>query len=102
MNSLYHKIAITSVCTALSFTLGTNQEAKAVTFTLTAPRFVVRGNSEFGGVWVSNGDSSGISITDSPYAYDYDNFVTRAFYEFNLGNLSLAPDSVISRAFFNV
>jgi hypothetical protein len=102
MNSLYHKIAIASICTALSFTLGANQKAKAVTFTLTDPGFVVEGNSEFGGVWVSTGDSSGLSITDSPYVYGYDNSVARAFWEFNIGNLSLAPDTVISRAFFNV
>jgi hypothetical protein len=34
-NNLYHKVAVASVCTALSFTLGANKEAKAATFTLT-------------------------------------------------------------------
>jgi hypothetical protein len=29
MNNFYHKLAVTSVFTALSFTLGTNKEAKA-------------------------------------------------------------------------
>jgi hypothetical protein len=101
MNSFYHKIAIVSVCTALTFTLGANQEAKAVTFTLTAPRFLVQGNSEFGGIEVITGDYSGPSIEYNASRYSgYSG--TRAFYEFNIGNLSLAPDTVISRAFFNV
>jgi hypothetical protein len=34
MNNLYHKVAVASVCTALSFALGANEEAKAATFTL--------------------------------------------------------------------
>jgi hypothetical protein len=34
MNSLYHKVAVASVFTALSFTLGANKEAKAATITL--------------------------------------------------------------------
>jgi hypothetical protein len=101
MNSLYHKIAVASVCTALSFTLGANQEAKAATFTLTAPRFLVQGNSERGGIEVLDSNYLGPSIENySDYGYDYTG--TRAFYEFNIGYLSLAPDTVISRAFFNV
>jgi hypothetical protein len=34
MNNLYHKVAVASVFTALSFTLGANKEAKAATFSL--------------------------------------------------------------------
>src|SRR4028118_20514 len=102
MNSLYHKIAIASVCTVLSFTWGANQEAKAATFTLSAPRFVIQGNSELGGIEVYNDNYSGPSIAASIYAYGYDNEVNRAFYEFDISNLSLAPDTVIRRAFFNV
>jgi len=34
MNNLYHKLAIASVCTALSFALGENKETKAATITL--------------------------------------------------------------------
>jgi hypothetical protein len=34
MNNLYHRVAVASVCTALSFTLGANKEAKAATFSL--------------------------------------------------------------------
>lgn len=32
MNNLYHKVAVGSVCTALSLTLGANKEAEAATF----------------------------------------------------------------------
>jgi hypothetical protein len=97
MNSLYHKIAIASVCTALSFTVGANQEAKAVTFTLTAPRFLVQGDIEFGGTEVITGDYSGPSIDSYGYYSG-----TRVFYEFNIGNLSFAADTGIKSAFFNV
>ena len=34
MNNLYHKVAVASVCTALSFMLGANKEAKAARFIL--------------------------------------------------------------------
>jgi len=32
MNSLYHKLAVASICTALGFAIGGNEEAKAATF----------------------------------------------------------------------
>jgi hypothetical protein len=35
MNNLYQKVALASVCTALSFALVANKEAKAAVFTLT-------------------------------------------------------------------
>jgi hypothetical protein len=44
MNNLYHKFAVASVCTALSFTFGANKEAKATTLTLTGTKFIVEGN----------------------------------------------------------
>jgi hypothetical protein len=99
MNSLYHKIAVASICTALSFTLGANQEAKAATFTLTVPRFLVFGTSGSGGLEVLPSYYEGPSLEqDAGEFYT----ATRAFYEFDIGDLSLAPDTVISRAFFNV
>ena len=98
MNNLYHKIAVASVCTALSFTLGVNKEAKAATFALAATGFNVSGTSQMGGtgIWNDNGNS-GLFISTNDR-----NSAMRAFYEFNIGNLSLAPDTVIKRAFFNV
>jgi hypothetical protein len=78
--------------------LGANKEAKAATFTLTATGFNVSGTSEMGGtgIWNDNGNS-GLFISKSGGTS-----AMRAFYEFNIGNLSLAPDTVIRRAFFNV
>jgi hypothetical protein len=34
MNNLYHKVAVASVCTALSFALGANKKAEAATFSI--------------------------------------------------------------------
>jgi hypothetical protein len=45
MNSFYHKVAVACVCTALSFTLGANKEAKAATSTLTGSGFGVENDS---------------------------------------------------------
>jgi hypothetical protein len=108
MNNLYHKVAVASVCTALSFTLGANKEAKAATFTLTATRFVVEGDSYRGvgeRVFDSEGYPSSGSISVQRIGYFNETSSTterRAFYEFNIGNLSLAPNTIISRASFGV
>jgi hypothetical protein len=94
MNNLYHKVAVASVCTALGFALGANKEAKASTFTLTP--------------------SSSYTVADAvvpdgvgDYALFYTLMVTkqeyedsRAFYEFNIANLFLASNTVISQAIF--
>jgi hypothetical protein len=102
MNNLYHKVAVASVGIALSFTLGTNKEAKAATFTLTAPRFVVEGYQ------YDPYNSVGERVLDSEDPSAEANSIQRstsstperrAFYEFNIGNLSLAPNTIISRAF---
>jgi len=98
MSSLYHKIAVASVCTALSFTLGANQEVKAATFTLTASRFTVFGHLEEGGKEAIDYNYLGPSI-DNLSGGGYE---TRSFYEFYIGNLFLASDTVISRASFFV
>jgi hypothetical protein len=100
MNNLYHKVAVASICTALGFVLGASEEAKAATFTLTAPRFLVQGDSENGPTEVYTDDYAEPSIDNYYYGSGYS--ATRAFYEFNIGSLSLAPDTVIKRAFFNV
>jgi hypothetical protein len=111
MSNLYHKIAVASICTALctasSFILGANQEVKAATFTLTAKGFSIAGSSRVGGLWLLNTDGSGPFDASSPFIYKgyydpEDQAGTRAFYEFNIGNLSLAPNTVIKNAFFNV
>ena len=116
MKNLYHKVAVASVCTALSFTLGANKEAKAATFTLTATEFLVED------IYTPNGygtDGLGDELLNNRYDKefipnegDYPSIVRfpsvgktrnrerRAFYEFNIGNLSLAPNTVISSAIF--
>jgi hypothetical protein len=101
MNHLYRKIAITSVCTALSFALGANKEAKAATITLPpATSFGVKDqnmdgqlDSYYSGVPFSMGF---ISNQSEP------NIESRAFYEFYIANLSLPSNTVISDAFFLV
>ncbi len=92
MNNLYHKVAIASVCTALSFTLGANQEAKAATFTLTGTSFSVQG---FG-----SGESfsavSGSVERRGGFGGPTNDPEKRAFYEFDIGNLSLASNTISS------
>jgi len=100
MNNLYHKVAVASVCTALSFTLGANKEAKAATFYLTATPFFIEGISdiEYSG---SNKFRSGYSVEKLSDYDEYPYSDVRAFYEFNIGNLSLAPNTIIRRAILN-
>jgi hypothetical protein len=114
MNTLYHKIAIASVCTALSFTLGANQEAKAATFTLTATEFFVDDIAPNG----YPTDGLGDVLLNSRYEKEFifstffdskakfpsaartSNHERRGLYEFNIGNLSLANNTVIRSAIF--
>jgi hypothetical protein len=85
---------VASVCTALSFTFGANKEAKATTLTLTGTKFIVEGN------WYNNVGDVGERVLDSEDPSSRVNSIQRrtsgtperrAFYEFNIGNLSLAP-----------
>ncbi len=109
MKNLCHKVAVASVCTALGFVLGANKEAKAATITLTGTTFAIEGS------W-SNGSAVEERIFDSE-GYPSSNGITllteggaggrggpkerRAFYEFNIGNLPLAPNTIISRVSFD-
>jgi hypothetical protein len=102
MNNLYHKIAVASVCTALSFTLGANKEAKAVTITLspTIQYGVVDYDSDREGDW-------SISAQKDIYSEEYylradktQSSEIRALYEFNINTLSLTEDISVSRAIF--
>ena len=101
MNNFYRKVAITSVGIALGFTVGANKEAKAATFTLTSYNaFLVAdidqdglGDYSYGGGPLPVGATDG--LTYESYGEEY-----RAFYEFNIAQLSLAPNTVISSAIF--
>jgi hypothetical protein len=103
MKNLYGKIALASVCTALSFALGANKEVKAATFTLRAFGFVAvdtnldgLGDSSFGGGFLPVGMRDGYGS----YGGEYFREEYRAFHEFDIAPLSLASDTVISSAIF--
>ena len=98
MNTLYHKVAVASVCTALGFALGSPKEAKAATLNLPPTiNFQVTD-------WATNGHSFD-GLGDQVYSGGF--FVTNkagvevaALKEFNISNFSLAPNIVISSAVF--
>ena len=99
MTNLYHKVALASVCTALSFALLANKEAKAAVFTLTpTSTFIARDSDQDGlGDYVSGDVPLPVGIIRGEGRQEY-----RAFYEFNLANLSLPPNTAISSAIFGV
>jgi hypothetical protein len=108
MNNLYCKVAVASICTALSFTLVTNKEAKAATFNLTATKFFIQGQTTVVGNIdrvFDNESSNEVSIIINDEAkrpeevYRYER---RGFYEFNIGNLSLTTNTVITRAILDI
>jgi len=108
MNNLYCKVAVASICTALSFTLVTNKEAKAATFNLTATKFFIQEQTTVVGNidrLFDNESSNEVSIiinneaTRPEEVYRYER---RGFYEFNIGNLSLTTNTVISRAILDI
>jgi hypothetical protein len=102
MNNFYSKVAVASLCIALTFTWGANKEANAATFTLTDTRFVIEGNSYTGvGERVLDSDDPSSEVNSLQRSAS-STLERRAFYEFNISNLSLAPNTIISRAFFNV
>jgi hypothetical protein len=98
MNNVYLKLAIASVCTALGSVLGTNEKAYSATFDLASSitfevidggfsgSFDGRGDEVFpGNFWVVARGTEGEAAE---------------FAEFNIGSLSLAPNTVISNAIF--
>ena len=94
MNNLYRKVAAASVGLALGFSLGANKEAKAATFTLTNPEFFFvlgQENTSASGFFDNRPDVSSVYRL-------YVGVHKRAFYEFDIGNLSLAPNTVIRSA----
>ena len=99
MTNLYHKVAFASVCTALGFALLANKEAKAAVFTLTpTSTFIARDSDQDGlGDYVSGDVPLPVGIIRGEGRQEY-----RAFYEFNLANLSLPPNTAISSAIFGV
>jgi hypothetical protein len=102
MKNLYRQVAVGCVCTALNFVLVANKEAEAAVFTLRPTRTTGYTFGDlnqdrlvdtiFGGASLSVGIRRG-----EGYRHEY-----RALYEFNLANLSLAPNTAISSAIFGV
>jgi hypothetical protein len=100
MNNLYRKVAAASVGIALGFTLGANKEAKAATFTLTDPEiFFLAG---YASSWKTNSVLGSRTDISGPNSFSvqklYPGYERRAFYEFDIGNLPFAPNTVIRRA----
>ncbi len=95
MNNLYHKFAVACVCTTLGFTLGANKEGKAATFTLipTYPSVFIA--VDFGG---SDGLGDAYYPTNTPSVAIRPDIEIRAFYEFNIGNLSVGTNTIIRQA----
>jgi hypothetical protein len=99
MKNLYGKVALVSVCTALGFALGANKEAKAATFTLTSTNnfYVYDVNNDGVG---DGGNSQNLPLLvgirrGESFSEEY-----RAFYQFNIAQLSLPSNTVISSAIF--
>jgi len=97
MNNLYHKVAVASVCTALGFALGANQEAKAVSITL-------QPTTTFGVLDVNDGVNSFDGIGDEvlpaelPIVLKGTQGEAAQFAEFNIGSFSQIPN-IISAIF---
>jgi len=95
MKNLYRKVALASVCTALGFALGANKEVKAATFILQDSGFFVADSNRDGlGDWYYGG----VPLPVGNEGEDLPEY--RAFYEFNVAQLSLASNTVIRSAIF--
>jgi hypothetical protein len=87
MNNLYHKVAVASVCTALGFALGVNEEAKAATLSLPS-------TINFGVLDVNDGSNSFDGIGDEvlpaqlPIVLRGTEGEAAQFAEFNIGSFS--------------
>ncbi|MEG4325158.1 PEP-CTERM sorting domain-containing protein [Microcoleus sp. herbarium5] len=98
MKNLYHKVAVASVCTALGFALGVNEEAKAATLSLPS-------TINFGVLDVNDGGNSFDGIGDEVWPAGFPPIVLKGtegeaaqFAEFNIGSFSQLPN-IISAIF---
>jgi hypothetical protein len=95
MTNLYHKVAVTSVCTALSFVLGTSEEVKAVTITVPPTvQFGVNIRYDRLNFVTTNLSSSYDQVSSGPGSY------TRRLAEFNISSFFLASNTIIKSAVF--
>jgi hypothetical protein len=104
MNNLYHRVAIASVGIALGFALGANKEARAATFTLTSTNSFYYLNrddgEEYGNVLPDTKRYVGKKYEEDLYDVYKSSGEYRSFYQFNIANLSLNSNTVISSAIF--
>jgi hypothetical protein len=103
MSNFYYKVAFASVCTALSFILGANKEAKAATFSLPSTiTFEVLDvlnlpNNSFDGRGdIISSEIANISVARGTLGD------AALLAEFNIGNSFFAPNTVINSAVLQV
>jgi len=107
INKLYHKVAVGSVCTALGFVLGANTEAKAATLslepTITFSVLDFDGSlAVYGGPALFDGLGDQVRIGDFHYLVRGSYGEAAGFAEFNIGSFSVAPNTFINSAIFQV
>lgn len=99
MNNLYHKVAVASVCTALSFVLGASEEVKAAT--ITVPPTIQFGvkvrNYPFGPPFPPELSSQPDRVGYAPVPSGGSE--TRLA-EFNISSFFMAPNTIIKSAVF--
>jgi hypothetical protein len=99
MHNLYRKVAVASVCTALSFVLGASEEVKAATITVPPTiQFGVRiwRNRYTPPTFPSELDSQFNTVGSFPS----DSGSRRKLAEFNISNFFMAPNTIIKSALF--
>ena len=103
MNYFYQKVAFASVCIALGFVLVANKEAKAAVLTVTSTTSFFVGDKNQDGVedYLYGDVPLSVGIKDEKWTRNNkEDEEYKAFYEFNIANLALAPNTVISSAIF--
>jgi hypothetical protein len=99
MNNLYHKVAVASVCTALSFVLGASEEVKAATITVppTIQFGVSTRNNPFGPAFPPELSSQFDRVGYAPVPSGGSD---QRFAEFNISSFFIAPNTIIKSAVF--
>ena len=100
MKNLYQKVVVVSVFTTLSFALGASPEAKAASFTFTPTiTFEVIDGQYNGHVYDGLGDE--VFPGNFDVVQSKPNYIEIAeFAEFNIGNFSVSPNTLINSAIF--
>jgi hypothetical protein len=99
MNNLYRKVAVTSVCTTLSFVLGVSEEVKAATITV-PPTIQFGVNAKFNPF----GPEITRELSSQPdrvgYAPVPSGGFQERFAEFNISSFFMAPNTIIKSVLF--